>query len=195
MFYFVDDEVKIRDMTPADAQTITDAEIAQGWDQTVEKYERRLRDQADGKAISLVAEYRGVVAGYINVYLSSEWGALGGQGLPEIIDLGVPEKYRHRGIGTKLMGCAEHIASEYADRIYLGVGLHSGYGSAQRLYVELGYVPDGSGVWYRNEVCPPYSPCCNDDDLVLYMVKEFRGKQRRENLKAQFERLFPDGMK
>jgi len=195
MSYFVDDDIEIRDMIPADAQAITDAEIAQGWDQTVEKYERRLQDQAAGKCISLVAEYRGAVAGYINVYFNSEWGALGGHGLPEIIDFGVLEKYRHRGIGTKLMGCAEHIASEHADQVYLGVGLHSGYGTAQRLYAELGYVPDGSGVWYRNEVCPPYSSCCNDDDLVLYMVKEFRGKRRRENLKAQFERYFPDGMK
>lgn len=46
------------------------------------------------------------------------------------------------------MDIAEEIAATYADTVYLGVGLHSGYGSAQRMYVKRGYIPDGSGVWY-----------------------------------------------
>lgn len=70
------------------------------------------------------------------------------------------------------MDAAEKIASEYADTVYLGVGLHSGYGSAQRMYVKRGYLPDGSGVWYRDSVCPPYGECRNDDDLVLYLSKK-----------------------
>ena len=37
----------------------------------------------------------------------------------------------------------KEIAGKYADIVYLGVGLHSGYGSAQRMYVKRGYVPDG----------------------------------------------------
>lgn len=114
-------------MIPADAQTITDGEIAQGWDQTVEKYNRRLDDQAAGIAIALVAEYQGNVAGYLNVYPDSKWGAFGNQGLPELIDFGVLEEYRHRGIGSKLMDVAEQIAAQHADRVYLGVGLHAGY--------------------------------------------------------------------
>ena len=56
----------------------------------------------------------------------------------------------------------------------LSVGLHSGYGSAQRMYVKRGYVPDGSGVWFHDEVCPPYGDCRNDDDLVLYLSKKLR---------------------
>lgn len=71
------------------------------------------------------------------------------------------------------MDAAEKIAAEYADTVYLGVGLHSGYGSAQRMYVKRGYVPDGTGVWYKDVVCEPYGGCCNDDDLVLYMAKKF----------------------
>ena len=69
------------------------------------------------------------------------------------------------------MDAAETIAARYADTVYLGVGLHSGYGSAQRMYVKRGYIPDGSGVWYRDRVCEPYTPCENDDDLVLYLSK------------------------
>lgn len=172
MIYYEDDELLIRNLEPKDVQVITDEEIAQGWDATVDKYEMRLKDSAQGKAISLVAEYHGKAAGYINVYLNSEWGAFGGKGLPEIVDFGVLEKYRKRGIGSKLMDTAEKLAREHADTVYLGVGLHSGYGSAQRMYVKRGYIPDGSGVWYGDSVCRPYSDCCNDDDLVLYFSKK-----------------------
>lgn len=172
--YYNDDEILIRDMRQSDAQIITDEEIAQGWQATVDKYEMRLKHQAEGKAVSLVAEYQGNVAGYINVYPNSEWGAFAGQGYPEIVDFGVLEKYRRHGIGSKLMDTAEQIASEYSDIVYLGVGMHSGYGSAQRMYVKREYIPDGSGVWYGDKVCGHYADCRNDDDLVLYMSKRLR---------------------
>ena len=150
---------------------ITCEEIAQGWPQTIDKYEMRLRHQADGKCTALVAEYKGNVAGYIHVYPDAGSGSFANQGYPEIVDFGVLEKYRCNGIGSKLMDIAEQIASKYADTVYLGVGLHSGYGSAQRMYIKRGYVPDGSGAWYCDKVCPQYADCCNDDDLVLYLSK------------------------
>ena len=175
MIYYEDAKITIRDMIEGDARVITDEEVAQGWRQTVEKYQRRLRDRAEGRCVSLVAEYDGSVAGYINVYPDSRWGALGGRGLPEIVDFGVLEKYRRRGVGGRLMDAAEEIAGGFADRVYLGVGLHAGYGSAQRMYVKRGYIPDGTGAWYANEVCSPYAECRNDDDLVLYLVKDLRG--------------------
>lgn len=172
MDYFNGNNILIRNMRQSDAQIITNKEIAQGWNANVEKYEMRLRHQFEGKAISLVAEYYGNIAGYINVYPNSEWGAFANQGYPEIIDFGVLEKYRRNGVGSKLMDIAEQIASEYADIVYLGVGLHSGYGSAQRMYVKRGYIPDGTGVWYGDKVCEPYANCCNDDDLILYFSKK-----------------------
>ena len=96
-------------------------------------------------------------------------------GYPEIVDFNVLEKFQRKGIGTKLMDVAEKIASEYADTVYLGVGLHSGYGSAQRMYVKRGYIPDGSGVWYKDKPCTPYDTIyTNDDDLVLYLSKKLR---------------------
>ena len=157
MVYYQDEDIVIRDMVPSDAQIFTDGEIAQGWHATVEKYEMRLRDQAAGRAVSLVAEYRGCPAGYVNVYPNSTWGAFANQ---------------RRGIGSKLMDIAEQIAARYADTVYLGVGLHNGYGSAQRMYVKRGYIPDGSGVWYRDKPCTPYDTIyTNDDDLVLYLSK------------------------
>lgn len=101
------------------------------------------------------------------------------QGWPEIVDFAVLEGFRGRGAGTMLMDAAETVAARYADTVYLGVGLHSGYGAAQQMYIRRGYVPDGSGVWYGNQTCPPYAPCRNDDDLVLYLFK--RLGEPREN--------------
>lgn len=172
--YYMDDNITIRDMRQEDAAVITQEEIAQGWDAAIDKYEMRLRDRQEKKAVVLVAEYQGNAAGYINVYPESGWGAYAGKGYPEIVDFGVLEKYRSHGIGSKLMDVAEQVAGEYSDKVYLGVGLHSGYGSAQRMYVKRGYIPDGSGVWYGDKVCEPYAACCNDDNLVLYMLKILR---------------------
>ncbi|MBR0375952.1 MAG: GNAT family N-acetyltransferase [Firmicutes bacterium] len=138
----------------------------------MEKYRQRLKDQARGACIALVAECNREAVGYINVYPDSRWGSFGGMGYPEIVDFGVLEKYRCRGFGSALMDAAEAIASTYAAVVYLGVGLHSGYGSAQRMYARRGYIPDGSGVWYKDMICEPYSACWNDDDLVLYLYKE-----------------------
>ena len=174
MVYYTDDQILIRDMQKSDAQIITDKEIAQGWEADIGKYETRLQHQSEGKAISLVAEYNGNIAGYINIYPNSEWGAFANQGYPEIVDFGVIEKYRRNGIGGKLMDIAEQIASKYGDIVYLGVGMHSGYGSAQRMYVKRGYILDGGGVWYGDKVCEQYANCCNDDDLVLYLSKKFK---------------------
>ena len=171
MIYYQDQDILVRDLVHDDAQIITDEEIAQGWHVTVEKYLTRLKDQAAGKCVSLAAEYRGQVAGYVNVYPNALAGAFGGRGLPEIVDFGVLEKYRRRGVGTKLMDVAEEIAARYAPAVYLGVGLHSGYGSAQRMYVKRGYIPDGSGVWYGDKPCEPYAAAVNDDDLILYLSK------------------------
>lgn len=171
MVYYEGNGIVIRDLRPEDAQAITDGEIAQGWEATIDKYEMRLRHQAEGRAIALAAEWNGNVAGYINVYPDSQWGAFAGRGYAEIVDFGVLEKYRRNGIGGKLMDVAEQIAFSCSDAVYLGVGLHSGYGSAQRMYVKRGYVPDGSGAWYRDKICEPYAACRNDDDLVLYLLK------------------------
>lgn len=173
MIYYQDEHILIRNLQQSDARIITEEEIAQGWHADIKKYEMRLKDQSEGRSISLAAEYLGQVAGYINLYPDSKWGAFAGR-YPEIVDFGVLEKYRRNGIGSKLMDIAEQLAAGYSDTVYLGVGLHSGYGSAQRMYVKRGYIPDGSGVWYGENVCEPYTDCRNDDDLVLYFSKKLR---------------------
>ena len=96
------------------------------------------------------------------------------RGCPVIEDLTVFYHVHRQGIGSRLMDAAEAEAARRADRVYLAVGLHAGYGPAQRMYVKRGYVPDGSGVWYKGKPLAPYAPCANDDELVLYLSKALR---------------------
>ena len=171
---FMDGRLAVRSMMGSDVDDFVRGECEQGWDATPAKLLMRLEHERAGKCVTLTAELEGECAGYVFVYPDSAWGAFGGRGLPEIMDFNVLEKFRRRGIGSALMDTAEKIAARYADTVYLGVGLHAGYGSAQRMYVKRGYVPDGTGVWYRDKVCEPYAPCENDDDLVLYLSKKLK---------------------
>ena len=180
MVYYNDNELVIRNMEEADARVFTDEEIAQGWHVDISKYLARLQDQSAGKCVSLTAVYQGQLAGYVSVYITGLSGAFSGKGLPEIVDFGVLEKYQRKGIGGRLMDTAEEIAGKYADTVWLGVGLHSGYGSAQRIYVKRGYIPDGTGVWYQNKPCAQYeTEIANDDNLVLFLSKKL--KRQDEN--------------
>ena len=187
MIYYQDGELVIRGMEQPDARIFTDEEIAQGWHADISKYLTRLKDRDEGKCIPLTAVYKGHPAGYVNVYTPGLYGPFSGMGLPEIVDFGVLEKYRRKGIGTRLMDTAEQIAGQYADTVWLGVGLHDGYGSAQRMYVKRGYVPDGSGVWYQEKPCTPYDTIyTNDDDLILYLSKKLFRTDEYDTLIRRF---------
>ena len=172
--FYEDEEVVIRALRRSDVSIICREERLQGWNSKEAAYENRIRDASAGRCIALCAEYRGEVAGYVNLYFEADAGPFAGAGVPEIVDFGVLEKYRRNGVGSKLMDIAEEIASGYARMVYLGVGMHSGYGSAQRMYIKRGYIPDGTGVWYGEKICEPYADCRNDDDLVLYLFKFLR---------------------
>lgn len=53
----------------------------------------------------------------------------------------------------------------------IGVGLYKDYGTAQRLYVQMGYIPDGMGVTYKSSYITPREQYPVDDDLIFWMKK------------------------
>ena len=176
MIYFKDDDLVIRNMEEADAQTLTDAYAAQGWHPDIAVYHMRLKDQAEGRCVALTAVYRGQPAGNVYVYMAPHDGPFKGKPWPEIHDFSVLEKYQRKGIGNRLMDAAEQIAGQYADTVCLGVGVCGSYGSAQRMYIKRGYIPDGSGVWYQGKQCVQYETSCTvDDDLILFLSKKLKG--------------------
>jgi len=172
MIYFNENDVVIRTMEEADGPIFVEEYTAQGWHPELSIYQMRMKDQAEGECIALTAVYRGHPAGSVYLYLTAQAGPFRGNGWPIIVDFSVLEKYQRKGIGNKLMDVAEQIASQYADSVCLGVGVCKEYGTAQRMYVKRGYVPDGSGVWYRDRQCIQYETVCTvDDDLILYFSK------------------------
>ncbi|MBR4502897.1 MAG: GNAT family N-acetyltransferase [Clostridia bacterium] len=176
MVYYEDGKLVIRSMESTDARAFTDGLAAQGWHPDIAVYMSRLKDRAEGKCAALTAVFEGCPAGYVYVYLRADDGPFKDTLWPIIVDFNVLEKYQRRGIGNRLMDTAERIAGGYADTVCLGVGLCSSYGAAQRMYARRGYIPDGSGVWYRGRQCVQYETVCTvDDDLILYLYKKLRG--------------------
>ena len=172
--YSDDGTIRIRSMIPEDAKTLYDTYLSYGWHPQLETYERYYREQQEGARRVFIAEFQGSVKGQCTLILDPTEGPWGGKGIPEIVDLTVFFDVHGKGIGTKLLDAAENEAARIADRVYLAVGVHSGYGAAQRIYVKRGYIPDGSGVWYKGKVLDQYAPCVNDDSLLLYLSKRLR---------------------
>lgn len=171
--YYDDGVIRIRSMIPEDAKILYDTYFSYGWEPSIETYEKYYREQQEGNRFVFIAELNGEVKGQCTLDLHPAEGPWGGKGYPEIVDLTVFFDVHGKGIGNRLLDAAESEAAGIADMVYLAVGVHSGYGPAQRIYVKRGYIPDGTGVWYKGKVLEQYAPCVNDDDLLLYLSKKF----------------------
>ena len=171
--YDRDGEITIRSMEQSDAEIFYATYLSYGWHPQLETYENYYREQTQGRRLVFIAEYRGAVAGICTLVLHPTDGPWGGGPYPEIQDLCVFFDVHQKGIGSRLLDAAEAEAAKRADMVYLAVGVHSGYGAAQRLYVKRGYNFDGSGVWYKGKQLEQYAPCVNDDALLLFMSKKF----------------------
>lgn len=161
----------IRFMKETDVTAIEDGFLAQAWEGRRTVLEKYWQEQSVGQRWVLVAETNQQVAGYVTLLKDSSAGPFQGQNFTEIADFNVFEAFQKQGIGNLLLARAEEKAKEFSSTVTLGVGLHSGYGAAQRLYVKRGYLPDGSGIWYNNQQLGQGEPCLNDDELVLYFSK------------------------
>ena len=161
----------IRKMQTSDVKELSQGFINQGWPGREEILARYFLEQECGEREVLVAEVKGALAGYITILPSAKHGPFA-EIYPELSDFNVFEPFQNQGIGNLLMEEAEKRFKLISDKVTLGVGLHSGYGPAQRLYIKRGYIPDGSGVWYQNHR-PAMDATCEDiGDLVLYLSKD-----------------------
>lgn len=148
-----------------------------GWNKPKYLYEKYLNEQVQKSHTVLIAQYQGNFCGYITIKWQSEYSGFNSENIPEISDLNVLPDFRGQGIGTKLIQACEDIAKKHGhSEIGLGVGMTADYGNAQRLYVQLGYVPDGHGFHYQHKALKYGDNATVDDDLVLY----FRNKIETE---------------
>lgn len=162
----------IRNMIESDIKDLSRGFISQGWPGREEILDRYFLEEESGEREVLVAEIDGAVAGYVTILPSAKHGPFA-EVYPELSDFNVFDPFRNQGIGNQLLEEAEKRVKFVSSKVTLGVGLHLGYGPAQRLYIRRGYIPDGTGVWYRNQPLKMNATSQNNDDLVLYLVKEF----------------------
>ena len=160
----------IRNMIKSDIESLSHGFMNQGWPGREEILARYFLEQESGEREVLVTEIDGAVAGYVTILPSAKHGPFA-EVYPELSDFNVFEPFQNQGIGNLLLEEAEKRVRLISDKVTLGVGLHSGYGPAQRLYIKRGYIPDGTGVWYQNHQ-PAMNAVCEDiGDLVLYLSK------------------------
>lgn len=167
------ENLSIRKMILTDIESISNGFIKQGWPGRNEILRDYFDEQTAGKRLVLVAVVGEVVAGYVTILPLAKHGPFAGR-YPELADFNVFQEFQRQGIGAALLARAEQEVQSYSPIVTLGVGLHQGYGAAQRLYIRLGYIPDGSGVWYLNKPLEMHADCNNSDDLILYLSKSIK---------------------
>jgi GNAT superfamily N-acetyltransferase len=143
------------------------------WHGDWDHWPRYLAEHVAGERVVFVVEAEdGGLVGYGSLVWRSQYPPFAAAGIPDVSDMVVAQGYRRRGFGEAIIAACEDRARDLGmTALGIGVGLYADYGAAQRLYVRLGFVPDGRGVAYDNAPTTPGEPYRLDDDLVLWLTK------------------------
>jgi ribosomal protein S18 acetylase RimI-like enzyme len=172
-YFFLVDLVEIKALSPRDFEEIAVAFGKLGWNKPKSQYEAYYAEQTAGVRSVLIARLKGEFAGYVTIKWIADYMPFVINHLPEIQDLNVLPHFRKNGLGERLMRECEAAAEQRGIReIGLGVGLLADYGSAQRLYLKLGYILDGRGLHYKGQPVGYRQSVVAEDDLVLYLSKK-----------------------
>lgn len=166
------DQIEIRAFEEKDISLLVTEFTRHHWDKPQSTFDLYWHEQNINERIMWVAFHNGQFAGYVTLKWESSYQSFKEQHIPEIMDLNVLPPYRNKGIGTQLLEVAEQLASTQRSVVGLGVGLYDDYGSAQKLYIKKGYIPDGYGVTYNYQAVIPGDSAPVDDDLVLWFTKD-----------------------
>lgn len=162
----------VRKAATQDLPSLWDMTRDLGKTQDVDYFDKCLGLQSQGKREVLIVSVEDKDAGYGILNWVPKYAPFKKLGIPEIQDLNVIPAFRKRGIATGVIQYCEDLARDkgYQD-MGIAFGLHGSYGAAQRLYIKLGYVPDGQGATYdRKQIAyGDFKPV--DDDLCLMLIK------------------------
>ncbi|MGB4106375.1 MAG: GNAT family N-acetyltransferase [Alphaproteobacteria bacterium] len=162
----------ISEASRKDLTSLRDMSQAMRQSKDPDYFEQQLTYVEEGARAVLIASMDGVDAGYCILNWQPKYGFFKANNIPEIQDLNVLRDFRRRGIATHIIGRCEAMAVKKGyGTMGISFGLDASYGAAQRLYVKLGYIPDGHGVTYDRRAVPfgEFKPV--DDQLCLMMVK------------------------
>ncbi len=167
--------VLIRDLLAHDLPRLAATDGGPAWNPDPALWADYLRTQRDGLRVVRMALEGEALAGYGTLLWRSGYPPFAEAGIPEINNLVVAQAARGRGVATALIASLDAAARQAGRReIGLGVGLYADYGPAQRLYVRLGYRPDGRGLTQGVLPAAPDAQVRVDDDLLLWFSKPLR---------------------
>jgi chloramphenicol 3-O phosphotransferase len=130
------------------------------------------QEQKDNIRTVAVIETKGEILGYGSLLRKPECPFFAQRNIPEINAIWIDEDHRRKGLGTALIKWLENLAShEGYNEIGIGVGLYRDYGPAQQLYFQLGYIPEGNGITYKDQPTVAGQTYPLDDDLLLWLSK------------------------
>ena len=164
--------VVTRTLSPEDVDPLATAFAS--WPKDRELFETYARRVSQGSLDVVVAASDGQLLGYLLIEPLSSYPPFAAAGVPEIADFNVLRSQQRLGVGTALMDEAERRVAQFSDTVGLGVGLYSGYGTAQRMYVRRGYLPDGAGVVLHCRPVPAGTMIALNDDPLLMFTKRLR---------------------
>lgn len=162
----------IRTFQPGDVDML--AAAFESWPKPRALFVDYARQFTTGSIDMVIAELANEIAGFLIISWSSSYPPFAAARIPEIKDFNVLPYARRQGVGNALMNEAEMRVARRSTIVGLGVGLYSDYGSAQRMYVRRGYIPDGAGVVLNGVSVAAGSMIRLDDDPALMFTKQLR---------------------
>lgn len=164
--------VEIRQMIRSDISLVLDGLSGHDVNKPLEYIERCWSGNQSQERTTFLALYNGAFVGWGHLVYKPGYSFFVKNGIPEIQNFDVIPPYRKRGVGSQLIDAIERFAFDTYEVIGIGFGLYADYGTAQRMYVKRGYIPDGRGIMYDNLPVAPGSLVRADDNLALYLIKE-----------------------
>lgn len=129
-------------------------------------------EQEKGVRTVAIVEKNHEILGYGSLLRKSECPFFLNRRIPDVNAIWIHEDHRKQGLGTGLIQWIEDLAAQEGyEHIGIGVGLYQDYRPAQRLYFQLGYIPDGSGITYKGQPTVAGQSYPLDDDLLLWLIK------------------------
>lgn len=167
--------ITIRQANLDDIPTLWSLAAAMGAAKNDGYFDHAMEAQEAGTRRVFLVAVEGMDVGYCMLAWAPKYAFFRKMEIPEIQDLNVIPAYRRRGLGQAMIVYCEGLARDAGcEYMGIGVGMDASYGAAQRLYVRLGYAPDGNGLTYDRKVIAKGEFRPVDDDMSLMMIKDLQ---------------------
>ena len=171
LFILIGMKLEIRPATPQDIPALYAAAEKQSAFKDEGYFEECFKKVAEKERDIFIALHNDILSGYVMLVWNPRYQPFRTIHIPEVQDLNVIPSLRRQGIAGKLMDHCENVVRKRGRPfIGIGVGLHSSYGPAQRLYIKRGYVPDGAGAAYDAKTMKFGEMRPLDDNFTLKLI-------------------------